>query len=159
LRIIRDKVWSTCVDPEPDSEWATKENTVIQEFKDFLNKGNVFDAAIGLIMALAFVPVVNSLVADVIMPIVARIFGAPDFASLKIDLGGESETLADGTTREAAIYYGAFLNTVITFVIIALIVFLMVKAYNRAMKVKEEDDGPSEVDLLTEIRDGLKART
>ena len=112
-------------------------------------------------MALAFIPVINSLVADVIMPVVGRIFGAPDFSELKIGLGGTEEvTLPDGTTemREAAIYYGAFLNTVITFLIIALVVFLMIKAYNRAINVKEEEDGPSEVDLLTEIRDDLKTR-
>ncbi len=134
---------------------------MIQEFKDFIDKGNVFEAAIGLIMALAFVPVVNSLVADVIMPVVGRVFGAPDFSELKIGLGGTEEvTLPDGTTemREAAIYYGAFLNTVITFVIIAFIVFLMVKAYNRATNKQEEEAGPTEVDLLTEIRDDLKAR-
>jgi large conductance mechanosensitive channel len=135
---------------------------MIQEFKDFINKGNVVEAAVGLIMALAFLPVINSLVADVIMPVVGRIFGAPDFAELKIGLGGTEEvTLPDGTTemREAAIYYGAFLNTVISFLIIALVVFLMVKAYNRATNVKEEEDGPSEVDLLTEIRDDLKSRS
>ncbi len=132
---------------------------MIQEFKDFINKGNVVDAAVGLIMALAFIPVISSLVADVIMPVVGRIFGAPDFSDLKIGLGGVEEvTLEDGSVvmREAAIRYGAFLNEVIAFIIIAFVVFMMVKAYNRAMKVKEEEDGPSEVDLLTEIRDGLK---
>ncbi len=132
---------------------------MIQEFKDFINKGNVVDAAVGRIMALAFIPVVNSLVADVIMPVVGRIFGTPDFSNLKIGLGGLEEVeLEDGTTvmREAAINYGMFINQVIAFLMIALVVFMMVKAYNRAMKVKEEEDGPSEIDLLTEIRDGLK---
>ena len=135
---------------------------MIQEFKDFINKGNVIDAAVGLIMALAFLPVVTSLVEDVIMPVVGRVFGAPDFSELKIGLGGTEEvTLADGSTemREAAIYYGSFINTVIAFLIIAFVVFMMVKAYNKAMNVKEEEDGPSEVDLLTEIRDDLKARS
>ena len=132
---------------------------MIQEFKDFINKGNVVDAAVGLIMALAFIPVVNSLVADVIMPVVGRIFGSPDFSSLKIGLGGLEEVeLEDGTTvmREAAINYGLFINQVISFLIIAFVVFMMVKAYNRATNTQAEDDGPSEVDLLTEIRDGLK---
>lgn len=91
-----------------------------------------------------------------------RIFGAPDFSALKISLGGgpEEVTLPSGETvlREAAIYYGVFLNAVITFVIIALIVFLMVKAYNRATNKRDEEDGPSEIDLLTEIRDELKIR-
>ncbi|MEM7337327.1 MAG: large conductance mechanosensitive channel protein MscL [Actinomycetota bacterium] len=131
---------------------------MIQEFRDFLNKGNVFEAAVGLIMALAFKPVVDSMVADMIMPIVARIFGQPDFSDLKIGLGG-SETLEDGTVVEAAIRYGAFINEVVSFIIIGFIVFLLVKAYNRAMNKAEEEEesGPSEVDLLTEIRDNLKA--
>lgn len=131
---------------------------MFKEFKEFINKGNVFDAAIGLIMAMAFTPVVNSLVADVVTPIIGRIFGAPDFSQLKISLGGPVETLDDGTVREAAIYYGNFINAVLTFVIIAFIVFLMVKAYNRAMHRTEEEDGPSELDVLTEIRDELRSR-
>lgn len=133
---------------------------MIQEFKDFINKGNVIDAAVGLIMALAFIPVINSLVEDVIMPVVGRIFGAPDFSDLKIGLGGSEEvTLEDGTTvvREAAIRYGAFLNEIIAFLIIAFVVFMMVKAYNRATKAGAEEDEVTEIDLLTEIRDGLKA--
>ncbi len=132
---------------------------MIQEFKDFINKGGVFEAAVGLILALAFAPIVNSMVADVIMPIVGRIFGAPDFSELKINLGGEECTTdADGveTCVEAAIRYGAFINTIISFILIALVIFMLVKAYNNANKAEEEEDGPSEIDLLTEIRDGLK---
>lgn len=133
---------------------------MIQEFKDFINKGNVIDAAVGLIMALAFIPVVNTLVQGVIMPVVGRIFGTPDFSNLTIGLGGSEEvTLENGDVvmREAAIRYGEFINEVISFLLIAMVVFLMVKAYNRATnKQEEEDAGPSEVDLLTEIRDGLR---
>lgn len=132
---------------------------MIQEFKDFINKGGVFEAAVGLIMALAFAPIVNSMVADVIMPIVGRIFGAPDFSNLKINLGGE-ECSVDAATglefcEEAAIRYGAFINTIISFVLIALVIFMLVKAYNNMNKKVEEEAGPSEVDLLTEIRDNL----
>jgi large conductance mechanosensitive channel len=130
---------------------------MIQEFKDFINKGGVFEAAVGLIMALAFKPVVDSLVADVIMPIVGAIFGQPDFSGLKIGLGVE-ETLEDGTVQEAAIRYGLFINTIVSFIIIGFVLFLMVKLYNRATAEPEaEDAGPSEIDLLTEIRDGLKS--
>lgn len=131
---------------------------MIQEFKDFINKGGVVEAAVGLIMALAFKPIVDSLVADVIMPVVGRIFGTPDFANLKINLGGDSVVdPVTGEMVEAAIYYGRFINTIISFVIIALVIFLMVKMYNKSQPDPEpEDDGPSEVDLLTEIRDGLK---
>jgi large conductance mechanosensitive channel len=131
---------------------------VIKEFKDFINKGNVFEAAVGLIMALAFVPVVTSMVDDMIMPIVARIFGQPDFSSLQIGLGGSEEvTLDDGTVvmQEAAIRYGAFINEVVAFVIIGFVMFLLVKAYNRATRKQDEETSPSEVDLLTEIRDRL----
>ena len=132
---------------------------MIQEFKDFVNKGGVVEAAVGLIMALAFKPIVDSLVADVIMPVVGRIFGTPDFAGLKINLGGDSVPNPDNPDEmiEAAIYYGKFINTIISFVIIALVIFLMVRAYNKTQPDPEpEVDGPSEVDLLTEIRDGLK---
>jgi large conductance mechanosensitive channel len=128
---------------------------MIQEFKDFINKGGVFEAAVGLIMALAFKPVVDSLVADVIMPIVGAIFGQPDFSGLKIGLGVE-ETLEDGTVQEAAINYGMFINTIVSFVIIGFVLFMMVKLYNRAT-AEPEAAGPSEIDLLTEIRDGLKS--
>lgn len=129
---------------------------MIQEFKDFINKGGVVEAAVGLIMALAFKPIVDSLVADVIMPVVGRIFGTPDFSSLKINLGGSQvEDPLTGEMVEASINYGTFINTIISFIIIAWVIFLMVKMYNKTQPEPEED-GPSEVDLLTEIRDGLK---
>ena len=132
---------------------------MIQEFKDFINKGGVFEAAVGLILALAFTPIVNSMVNHMIMPIVGRIFGAPDFSELTIGLGGSEEvTLADGTVvmQEAALRYGAFINTIISFVLIALVIFMLVKAYNKSKPpVEEEAAGPSEVELLTEIRDNL----
>jgi large conductance mechanosensitive channel len=120
---------------------------VIQEFKDFINKGGIFEAAVGLIMALAFVPVVGSLVDDVIMPVVAAIVGQPDFSALTIDIG------------DAKIFYGNFLTVIVTFVIIGFVMFMLSKAYN-AMKgaEEEEEEGPSEIDLLTEIRDALANR-
>lgn len=132
---------------------------MLQEFRDFINKGGIFEAAVGLIMALAFVPVVGSLVDDVIMPIVARIFGQPDFSSLSIGLGGTQEvTLEDGTVvmQEPSIMYGSFINTILAFVIIGFVIFMLVKMYNRATGNVEEEDGPSDIDLLTEIRDSLK---
>ncbi len=123
---------------------------MISEFKEFINKGGVFEAAVGLIMALAFAPVVQGLVDFMIMPIVARIFGKPDFSELKIGLGGVD---ADG--NEAAIQYGSWLTVVIGFILIALVIFMLVKAYNRANPPEPEDDSPSAEDLLTEIRDSL----
>lgn len=135
---------------------------MIQEFKDFINKGNVFEAAVGLILALAFAPVVQGLVDNIIMPIVARIFGQPNFDSIRISLGGDYAILdADGVdtgmTGPAYIEIGTWITTVVGFIILAFVIFMMVKAYNRANPPVEEDDGPSEVDLLTEIRDNLKA--
>lgn len=135
------------------------ENTVLKEFKDFINKGGVFEAAVGLIMALAFAPVVQGMVDHLIMPIVARIFGQPDFSNLKINLGGAQEVvLEDGTVTmvEPAIAYGAWLTIVVSFILIAMVIFALVKAYNKAVAAEEEeDDGPSETDLLVEIRDLL----
>ena len=135
---------------------------MIKEFREFIDKGNIVDAAVGLILALAFKPVIDSLVNDVIMQIVAAIIGQPDFSSLAIHWGDPigvddlNRTIYDG----GQIFYGSFINTVISFVLIAFVVFLLVKAYNQAQRKKEEeeaeeDSGPSEIDLLTEIRDNL----
>lgn len=134
---------------------------MIQEFKDFINKGNVFEAAVGLIMALAFAPVVQGLVDNIIMPIVARIFGKPDFSDVRISLGGDFDVVDEGGnvigTSPAYIEIGTWITTLLGFIILAWVIFMMVKAYNRANPTveEEEDDGPSEIDLLTEIRDGL----
>ncbi|MFT7601044.1 MAG: large conductance mechanosensitive channel [Acidimicrobiales bacterium] len=133
---------------------------MLQEFKEFINKGAIFEAAVGLVMALAFVPVVGSLVDDIIMPVVARIFGQPDFSALKIGLGGSQEvTLEDGTVvmQEPAILYGSFINTILSFVIIGFVIFMLVKAYNKSTgPAEDEEEGPSETDLLVEMRDSLK---
>jgi large conductance mechanosensitive channel len=128
-------------------------SAVVQEFKEFIHRGNVFDVAVGIVMALAFKPVVDTLVDGVIMQIVAAIVGEPDFRGLTINL------------REgAAIQYGAFLNTVISFLLISLVVFALVKGYNRLVRRQEreeaaEEAGSTEVELLTEIRDLLQAST
>lgn len=116
---------------------------MIQEFKDFVNKGGVFEAAVGLILALAFAPVVQGLVDLIIMPIVAAIFGEPNFNDIVIDIG------------DAEIRIGEWITIVIGFLLIALVIFFLVKLYNKGKAAEEEDAGPSEIDLLTEIRDGL----
>ncbi len=121
--------------------------SLIAEFREFIERGSIIDAAVGLILALAFTPVVMSLVDDIIMQIVAAIFGEPNFGGLSFGLGN------------ADIFYGNFINTVVTFVAIAFIVFMLLKAYNKSQKpVVEEaaDSGPSEKDLLVEIRDALR---
>ena len=132
---------------------------MIQEFKEFINKGNVFEAAVGLILALAFQPVVQGLVDNIIMPIVARIFGQPDFSSIRISLGGDFDVTDEAGnvigTSPAYIEIGTWITTVVGFIILAWVIFMMVKAYNRANPPEEEEEGPSEIDLLTEIRDNL----
>ena len=126
---------------------------MLKEFKDFLLKGNLLEIAIGLVLALAFKTVIDSLVADVITPIIAAIGGQPNFDSLTLDIG-------DGQIR-----YGAFLNTIISFVIIGFVLFLIVKAFNAMLEAarrqgrEDEINEPGEdVMLLREIRDSLRMR-
>ncbi len=118
---------------------------MIQEFKDFVNRGNVLDLAVAVVLGAAFGAVVTSFVDDVLMQVIAAIGGQPDFSSLTVDIG-------DGVIR-----YGAFINAVISFVFIAFGVFLVVKAVNRLRREKDEEPaGPSEAELLTQIRDLLQ---
>jgi large conductance mechanosensitive channel len=127
---------------------------MIQEFKDFVAKGNVIMLAVGFIMGVAFQGVVNSLVENVIMPIVAIPFGQPNFDSLT------------WTINDSVIMWGSFVTAAVVFLLTALAVFLfIVKPYN-AYQARAEEDGeegtgepdPSEVELLTQIRDSLAAR-
>ena len=140
---------------------------MLKEFKEFAVKGNMIDMAVGIIIGGAFGTIVKSLVADVIMPIVSGILTAPDFSNLFIVLKGiEGETF---TSVEAAresgasvLAYGTFINEVIAFLIVAVAVFMLVKGINKLKReaepetVSEEPKGPTEVELLAEIRDSLK---
>ena len=119
---------------------------MIDEFKEFVNKGNVITIAVGLVMALYFQKIVEALLDGVINPIVAAIFGESTFTNVGFDIG------------DARISIGLLIDAIISFIIVAFILFLMVRAYNNMQREDEddEDDGPSEVDLLTEIRDQLK---
>ena len=103
---------------------------MLKEFKAFIMRGNLVEIAVGLVIALAFAAVVASFVADIITPIIAAIFGQPDFSSLKIDIG------------DSAITYGNFLNALLTFLIVALAMFLVVKAYNRMAGPKDATTKP-----------------
>lgn len=136
---------------------------MIKEFKEFISKGNVLEMAVGLIMATYFGAIIKSLVADIIMPPIGLAMGGVDFAELKMILQ-EAVMDAEGvvTTAEVAIMYGTFINTIITFIIVAFCIFLVVKSYNN-MKKKEEaapaaaPPAPSKEEvLLGEIRDLLK---
>lgn len=125
---------------------------MVQEFKDFIAKGNVVMLAVGFIMGVAFQGVVNSLVENVIMPIVAIPFGQPDFDSLTL------------TINDSEILYGAFITAVVVFLLTAVAVFLfIVKPYNvfadrRAKDEDPEELGSTEIELLTQIRDNLARR-
>lgn len=128
---------------------------MLQEFKDFIAKGNVMDMAVGIIIGGAFTAIVTSLVDDLINPIISLFMGGIDFSSMGI-------RLSDGD--DGAIFaYGNFIMALINFLIIAFVVFMLVKMVNRVKdnseeEAEEEPAGPTQEDLLTEIRDALKAR-
>ncbi|HEX6220616.1 MAG TPA: large conductance mechanosensitive channel protein MscL [Acidimicrobiia bacterium] len=127
---------------------------MVQEFRDFIARGNVVMIAVGFIMGIAFQGVVNSLVDNVIMPIVAIPFGQPNFDDLTL------------TVNDSVIMYGSFITATVIFMLTALAVFLfIVKPYNTftARTAGSEDEveapGPTEIELLTEIRDSLAGRS
>ena len=129
---------------------------LIKEFKEFINRGNVIDLAVGVVIAGAFNPIIQSFVKDIIMPPIGKMLGGADFSTLKYVIG--EKTLEDGTLEQISINYGTFINTIISFIITAFAVFMVVKAYN-SMK-KAEVAAPAEPSaqevLLGEIRDLLK---
>jgi large conductance mechanosensitive channel len=116
-----------------------------EEFKEFIMRGSVVDMAIGIIIGAAFTSVVQSLVNDILMPPIGRLLGGVDFSGLFINLGpGDYETLAQAQEAGAAtINYGLFINAVLSFLIVALVVFLMVKAFNRMRKAEEAPSEPT----------------
>ena len=140
---------------------------MINEFKDFIAKGNVMDLAVGIIIGAAFTAIVNSLVGDLINPVIGLILGGVDFTSMYVVLSGDVPAGAGlEAAREsgAAIFaYGAFITAVINFLIIAFVVFMLVKAVNKIKSATERPDdvapevntGPSELDVLLQIRDQL----
>ena len=132
---------------------------MLKEFKDFIMTGNVVDFAIAVIMAGAIGLVVNGFVNDIVMPIVGHFAGGMDFASMKTVLS-PAVVAADGTvtTPENAIRYGAWINTIMNLIIVGFVMFMIVKGYNKTKKPAEPEApaGPSQEDLLGEIRDLLK---
>ena len=132
---------------------------MLKEFKAFISRGNVLDLAVGLIMATYFGAIVKSFVDDILMPPIGMLIGGVDFAELKLKIS--EKTAEDGTITEVFVNYGSFVNTIITFVIVAFAIFMIVKAYNKMQAKKEEapaaPPAPSkEEQLLAEIRDLLK---
>jgi large conductance mechanosensitive channel len=141
---------------------------MLNEFKDFIARGNVMDMAVGIIIGAAFTAIVTSLVGDLINPIIGLFMGGIDFTNNYAVLSGD---VADGASLDAAreagaavFAYGAFIMAVINFLIIAFVVFMLVRQVNKikdAASKEEEaapaaDPGPSELDILMEIRDALK---
>jgi large conductance mechanosensitive channel len=137
-----------------------------QEFKEFAMRGNVVDLAVGIIIGVAFGAIINSLVNDVIMPPIGVLMGNVDFSDLFINLS-DQEYPSLAAAREAGapvIAYGAFINTVINFIIVALVIFILVKGMNRLREQQEQAPEetpvpPRQETLLEEIRDILKARS
>jgi large conductance mechanosensitive channel len=137
---------------------------MLKEFREFIMRGNVLDLAVGVIIGGAFGNIVTSLVNDIIMPPIGMLLGNVDFKDLKLVLQPASTDAAGAAVPEVAISYGNFLNILLTFVIIAFVIFLIVKGYNASQRKQAEAPAapaapaePSEdIKLLTEIRDLLK---
>lgn len=162
-----------CVSAFPFMDFSISrllEGKMLGEFKDFIARGNVMDMAVGIIIGAAFTAIVTSLVGDLINPIIALFTGGIDFSGWFYVFGDGTYSSVDAA-REAGVpvfAFGNFLMAVINFLIVAFVVFMLVKTVNRikdaAMKAEEEKPeeapaGPTEVELLTEIRDSLKARS
>ena len=139
---------------------------MLKEFKDFIAKGNVMDMAVGIIIGAAFTAIVKSMVADLINPFISLFTGGIDFINLFVVLGaGEFATLAEAKEAGVATFaYGSFIMAVINFLIIAFVVFMLVKGVNKAKEAAEGEKepeaapapkGPTQEELLAEIRDLL----
>jgi len=135
---------------------------MMAEFKEFAMKGNVVDMAVGIVIGGAFGKIVSSFVADVLMPPIGMLMGGVDFSGLYVSLSGEYASLAAAVEAGApVIKYGAFVQTVFDFLIIAFAIFMVIKAMNSAKKKEEEAPAapaapPEDIQLLKEIRDALK---
>lgn len=132
---------------------------MLKEFKNFILTGNVIDFAVAVILAGAVGLVVNGFVADIIMPIVGHFAGGVDFANLKYVLTAASGSEATGDlVAENAIRWGAWVNTIVNLIIVGLVMFFIVKAYNKSKTppAPEAPAGPTQEELLADIRDLLK---
>ena len=145
-----------------------KKGSLWKEFKSFISRGNVLDMAVGVVVGSAFTAIVNSLVKDILNPIIGIVTGGIDFSELKIVLKPATEEVA-----ELAIRYGVFINAIIQFILIALVLFIIVKSFNKLNEKKKKEEEakkaaaaaeaakvppakPADIVLLEEIRDLLK---
>ena len=140
---------------------------MVSDFKSFIARGNVLDLAVAVIIGAAFATITTSLTDDIIMPVVGAVFGGLDFANYYILLGdipagftGNPESYVDLKAAGAAVLgWGQFITVLVNFLILAFVVFLLVRLATRAMRRGAEEGGPSQVELLTEIRDELRKRS
>ena len=140
---------------------------MFKEFKAFIARGNVLDLAVAVIIGAAFGKIVTSLTEDVLMPVIGRIFGGLDFSSYFVALGPVPANLAGSTDYQALkkagvplFGYGEFITQTVNFVIVAFIIFLLVRAVNRVVPITKAEDAaePADVALLREIRDELRKK-
>ena len=137
---------------------------MMQEFREFAIKGNAIDLAVGVIIGAAFGKIVDSIVGDLIMPVMGRILGGLDFSSYYIPLSGQAAdlSLAEAKKAGAVLAYGNFITILVNFILLAFIIFMMVRQINRLKKADESAapaapaEPPEDVQLLREIRDSLK---
>jgi large conductance mechanosensitive channel len=147
---------------------ASGDNRMLNEFKKFIARGNVMDMAVGIIMGAAFTAVVNSVVADLINPIIGLVTGGIDFSNKFVNFGEvDYPSLAAAKEAGAPVFaYGSFITALINFLIISFVVFMLIKGVNilkdaameEEKKAEEPPKGPTAEELLTDIRDALKAR-
>ncbi|MGV3742680.1 MAG: large conductance mechanosensitive channel protein MscL [Burkholderiaceae bacterium] len=136
---------------------------ILSEFKEFAVKGNVIDLAVGVIIGAAFSKIVDSLVGDLIMPLIGKLVGGLDFSNYFLPLAGQTAaTLAEAKKAGAVLAYGNFITVVLNFLILAFIIFMMVKQINKLKRQAPEAAAPAaatpeDVILLREIRDALKS--
>jgi large conductance mechanosensitive channel len=139
---------------------------MLREFRDFIARGNVLDLAVAVIIGAAFATIAASLTEDIIMPVIGAIFGGLDFSSYFTLLGpippDYKGSLTDYAALKAAgapvLGWGQFITVVINFVVLAFIIFLLIRYASKMMRRADDAPGPSEVELLTEIRDELRKR-
>jgi large conductance mechanosensitive channel len=136
---------------------------MLEDFKKFALRGNVVDLAVGVIIGVAFGAIVSSLVADIIMPVIGAIAGGLDFSNYFVKLSSKvtADSLVEAKKQGAVLAYGNFLTIVLNFLIVAWVLFIVIRAMSKLQK--KEDAAPpkpsQEVELLTEIRDVLKAQS
>jgi len=139
----------------------------IQEFRSFALKGNVMDLAVGVIIGGAFAKIVDSVVGDLVMPLISSAFGGLDFSNYYLGLAGQAAglSLVEAKKLGAVFAYGSFLTVALNFIILALIIFVMIRQMNRLAQAKATTEAPADVPtapedvlLLREIRDSLKSK-